>query len=340
MLKLLFKALACASLASLIGSVMISLPYVWRYFRGVPFVWHPTICYVRPSLTTNLSTFVVFRHINRPFMLLYVRLLSRKGVVAGWDDIWIGILMLLSVWVLDIPYLTLVAARIYWRCGGNLEGFKEGMWKVIESGHRGCEGLRIIYDGERLYINGYDEMIRRFLKHPELLGSDGILSLSKEMSALPKDVQIKNMMVRSLNMRGQMREHGLVRIYVEGKYYDMSMTRHPYQGYVWSYGERIYLHRSQNNDALIIDSPYKLVVGPAAYYAFIFNISKCEKQFINSQIFRSKIVGCENVKNIGHHDLILKTLNLSRISGLSPEVIFNCCTQYPYEVIENIAKSL
>lgn len=163
-----------------------------------------------------------------------------------------GVLLVASV--LDVPGMLGMIIVIVVSNKFCMRSSKIDILRFLESSHADLAGLRIIYDGEDLFLNGYGRIMDILSRQSRLLSTPEFVELRKDISVLPSDVVIKNMTLDSLNMRGNPCSHGLVRIIcADGKGTDMVMTRHPYQAMLKEGSEAIYFHKADNRSALVRD---------------------------------------------------------------------------------------
>jgi hypothetical protein len=197
-------------------------------------------------------------------------------------DLMIFISYYIFIYLLDIPYLIIIISRYIVESRFNYDLFVVLFIKHLEINHYDSIEKRIIYDGENIYLNGYD-LLKNIYKNINL---NDYSYLFKESYIINPLIRIENKTLININ-GSRTFKHGLVRIYERNRLLsDLTITHRNPQIILKEENKTLYLHLSKNDDDCIINEIHgDKLVGNRVYNLLL--VSKIidnpnTMQFINS----------------------------------------------------------
>jgi hypothetical protein len=113
--------------------------------------------------------------------------------------------------------------------------------------------MRIIYDGDKIYLNGYDIYMKGISKVIKL---NDYKQLCSESFLVNKLVKIENKTLIN-NVDGTIFKHGLVRINTDKGIIDLTLTHSKPQFELKENKFTAYLHLSKNSENCVVNSLFK-----------------------------------------------------------------------------------
>lgn len=192
-----------------------------------------------------------FRSINRIFNFTY-KYIGGEGKINNFGLIKI-IIIILFLLIVEVPYIFLLILYCLIISRFKYSIFKTVLRKFLEKNHYDCRDMRIVFDGEKLYLNSYDIIKKTVSK---LFGLSDYKSLCLESFIVDKSIIVENKTLIN-NINGTIYKHGLVRVRIDDKFIDLTMTHTQPQISMKEDKFLGYFHLSKNSDDCVINKTFR-----------------------------------------------------------------------------------
>lgn len=242
--------------------------YGYYYYNRVPFIWSPYYMCSTGNFYYYIMLVVSHRIVNRPFLLIY-KYISGDLKKMGVKSLTIFVLLISFLVIFEIPFMILILIKCLYRSRINYRLFKKLLIDELEKTHKSISEYRIIYDGYDVVCNGYDTLLKNFIRDnadfvTSKLFKSTIASLNKKIDSL----EITNNRIEHIDIKGRSSRHDMTRFIYNNERYDLVHTMSG-KIKIKENGVMIWLSPSVNDERCVIKNiePFRFVSNKG-FYAF------------------------------------------------------------------------
>jgi hypothetical protein len=212
---------------------------------------------------------------------------------------------------------------------------------MLEKNHNEIKNLRIIFDGNELFINGriynfFYTTIKNEYMH--IVKNDEFLNLSIRFNIIPNNVLIQNYLIYNRSsVSGKLVEHNCIELSKNGESFTLVQTHNNSQ-YSITEEETYFLHIVKNINVEIRENNNNRLITSKLYYLLATSNSYEQNSYINSIHEKSLIkkVAFNFLKNIYDKEMVSEIEYLSKKFGVSDDKMKFLLANVPSKIVVDL----